>query len=72
MINVVTKFIEGPPETFQAGQFLVYESGEYALVGSNTAITSTQKIAKHTTLIEGHELEWLQSMAVERSLGVRK
>jgi hypothetical protein len=72
MISVVTRFIDGAPETFQAGQFLVYESGEYALVGSNTAITSTQKIAKHTTLIEGHELEWLQSMAVERSLGVRK
>ena len=72
MINVVTKFIEGPPETFKPGQFLVYESGEYVLVGSNTAITSTQKIVKHTTLIEGHELEWLQSMACERSLGVRK
>ena len=72
MINCVTRFIAGPPETFQAGQFLVYESGEYALVGSNTAITSTQKILKHTTLIEGHELEWLQSMANERSLGIRK
>ena len=71
MINVVTRFIDGAPETFQAGQFLVYESGEYALVGSNTAITSTQNIVKHTTLIEGHELEWLQSMAVERSLGVK-
>jgi hypothetical protein len=72
MINVVTKWKSGPPETFQAGQFLLYESGEYALVGSNTAITSTQKIVKHATLIEGHELEWLQSMAVERSLGVKK
>jgi len=72
MVPTINKWVAGPPETFQAGQFLVYESGEYALVGSNTAITSTQKIAKHTTLIEGHELEWLQSMAVERSLGVRK
>ncbi len=72
MINVVTKFIEGAPKVFKPGQFLVYESGEFALVGSNTALTSTQKIAKHTTLIEAHELEWLQSMAVERSLGVRK
>ena len=72
MINVVTRFIEGPPETFQAGQFLVYESGAYELVGSRTAMTTTQKIVKHAVLIEGHELEWLQSMAVERSLGVKK
>ncbi len=72
MINCVTKFIDGPPQTFKPGQFLLYESGEYALVGSNTALTSTQKILKHTTLIEGHELEWLQSMAVQRSLGVLK
>jgi len=71
MIAVIVKWQEGSPAQFKPGQFLVYESGEYALVGSNTAITSTQKIAKHTTLIEGHELEWLQSMAVERSLGVR-
>jgi len=72
MINVVTKFVAGPPATFKPGQFLVYESGEFALVGSNTALTCTQKIAKHTTLIEAHELDWLQSMAMERSLGVLK
>jgi len=72
MVPVVIKWQAGSPAQFKPGQFLVYESGEYALVGSNTAITSTQKIAKHTTLIEGHELEWLQSMAVERSLGVAK
>jgi len=72
MIAVVIKWQAGSPAQFKPGQFLLYESGEYALVGSNTAITSTQKIAKHTTLIEGHELEWLQSMAVDRSLGVRK
>jgi hypothetical protein len=72
MVPTINKWKAGPPEKFKPGQFLVYESGEYALVGSNTAITSTQKIAKHTTLIEGHELEWLQSMAVERSLGVKK
>jgi len=72
MIAVIIKWEEGSPAQFKPGQFLVYESGEYALVGSNTAITSTQKIVKHTTLIEGHELEWLQSMAVDRSLGVLK
>lgn len=72
MINVIVKWQSGPPQTFKPGQFLLYESGEYALVGSNTAITSTQKIVKHTALIEAHELEWLQSMAVERSLGVLK
>lgn len=69
MISVVVKWQQGPPSTFQPGQFLLYESGEYALVGSNTALTSTQKIVKHTTLIEAHELEWLQSMATKRHLG---
>jgi hypothetical protein len=72
MINVIPRWTKGAPSAFKPGQFLLYESGEYALVGSNTAITSTQKIVKHTTLIEAHELEWLQSMAVERSLGVSK
>ena len=72
MINVVVKWQEGGPAQFKPGQFLLYESGEYALVGSNTVITSTQKIVKHTTLIEAHELEWLQSMAVKRCLGELK
>lgn len=72
MINVITRWTKGAPSAFKPGQFLVYESGEYALVGSNTAITSTQKIVRHATLIEAHELEWLQSMAVQRSLGVKK
>jgi hypothetical protein len=72
MINVVTKWKSGPPETFQAGQFLLYESGAYELVGSHTAMSTTQKIVKHTVLIEMHELEWLQSMGVQRSLGVLK
>lgn len=71
MINVIPRWKNGAPDQFKPGQFLVYESGEFALVGSNTALTCTQKIAKHTTLIEAHELEWLQSMAVERSLGVK-
>ena len=72
MINVVVKWQEGGPAQFKPGQFLLYESGEYALVGSNTALTSTQKIVKHTTLIEAHELEWLRLVAVKRSLGVLK
>lgn len=72
MVPVVIKWQAGSPARLIPGQFLLYESGEYALVGSNTAITSTQKIVKHTTLIEAHELEWLQSMGVERSLGVLK
>ncbi len=72
MINVVTKWTDGAPTRLIPGQFIVYESGEYQLIGSHTALTSTQKILKHTTLIEAHELEWLQSMACERALGVRK
>lgn len=72
MVPTINKWKEGPPAKLQAGQFVVYESGEYQLIGNHTALTSTQKILKHTTLIEAHELEWLQSMAVERSLGVKK
>lgn len=72
MVPTINKWKAGPPDSFKPGQFLLYESGEYALVGSNTTLTSTQKIVKHTTLIEAHELEWLQSMGVDRSLGVLK
>jgi hypothetical protein len=72
MINVIVKWKQGAPESFKPGQFLLYESGDWELVGSQTALTSTQKIVKHTTLIEAHELEWLQSMGVERSLGLAK
>ena len=72
MINVVPKFVAGPPPKLIPGQFIVYESGDYQLIGSHTAVTSTQKITKHTTLIEPHELDWLKSMAAGRSLGVVK
>ena len=72
MVPTINKWVSGPPARLQPGQFVVYESGEYQLIGSHTALTSTQKIVKHTTLIEAHELEWLQSMACERALGVRK
>jgi hypothetical protein len=72
MVPTINKFIDGPPAKLIPGQFIVYESGEYQLIGSHTALTSTQKILKHTTLIEAHEFEWLQSMAVQRSLGVLK
>ena len=72
MVPVIIKWQAGSPAKLIPGQFIVYESGEYQLIGSHTALTSTQKILKHTTLIEAHELEWLQSMAVQRSLGVLK
>lgn len=72
MVPAINKWKDGPPARLIPGQFIVYESGEYQLIGSHTALTSTQKILKHTTLIEAHELEWLQSMAVERALGVKK
>jgi len=72
MVPCVVKWKEGSPARLMAGQFVVYESGEYQLIGSHTALTSTQKILKHTTLIEAHELEWLQSMATKRHLGDSK
>jgi len=72
MINVIPRWTKGAPSEFKPGQFLVYESGGWELVGCRFSPSFDQKIVKHTTLIEGHELEWLQSMAVERSLGVLK
>lgn len=72
MVPVVIKWQAGSPARLIPGQFIVYESGEYQLIGSHTALTSTQKIVKHTTLIEAHELEWLRLVAVQRSLGVLK
>lgn len=72
MVPTINRWVQGPPVQFKPGQFLLYESGDWELVGSQTALTSTQKIVKHTTLIEAHELEWLQSMGVDRSLGVLK
>lgn len=72
MVPVVIKWQAGSPARLIPGQFIVYESGEYQLIGSHTALTSTQKILKHTTLIEAHELEWLRLVAVQRSLGVLK
>lgn len=72
MVPVVIKWQAGSPAKLIPGQFIVYESGEYQLIGSHTALTSTQKIMKHTTLIEPHELDWLKSMAAGRSLGVAK
>lgn len=70
MIPVIVKWVEGPPEKFMPGQFVVYQDGECELVGCDYIPLSP--IAKHTTLIEPHELDWLQSMAVQRSLGVLK
>lgn len=72
MIPTVNKWVEGAPETFEEGQFLVYESGGYELVGCRFKLSFDQKIVKHTTLIEPHELDWLKSMAAGRSLGVVK
>lgn len=70
MIPVIVKWVEGPPEEFKPGQFVVYEDGECELVGCDYIPLSP--IAKHTTLIEPHELDWLKSMAAGRSLGVVK
>lgn len=72
MINCVTKFIEGHPAEFHPGQFIVYKDGDCELIGWDCFPSCSQEIAKHTTLIEPHELDWLKSMAAGRSLGVIK
>lgn len=71
MIPVIVKWVDGPPEVFQAGQFVMYEDGECQLIGW-TDYPQSYDIVKHTTLIEPHELDWLKSMAAGRSLGVVK
>lgn len=70
MIPVILKWVEGAPSEFKPGQFVVYEDGECELAGCDYIPLSP--IAKHTTLIEPHELDWLKSMADGRSLGVVK
>lgn len=70
-INVIPRWVDGPPAQFAPGQFLLYESGMWELVGSR-GLVAEGRIVKHTTLIEPHELDWLQSMAVKRCLGELK
>lgn len=72
MIPVIVKWVDGPPEKFKPGQFVVYEDGECELVGWGWESDRHSGIIKHTTLIEPHELDWLKSMAAGRSLGVAK
>lgn len=72
MIPVIVKWVQGPPEKFMPGQFVVYQDGECELVGCDYIPLSPIPIVKHTTLIEPHELDWLKSMAAGRSLGVAK
>lgn len=71
MIPVIVKWVQGPPDKFKPGQFVVYEDGDTLLIGCD-CIPYSRKITKHTTLIEPHELDWLKSMAAGRSLGVAK
>lgn len=71
MIPTVNKWVDGSPEKFMQGQFIIYEDGEGELVGADWT-PAPKGINKHTTLIEPHELDWLKSMAAGRSLGVAK
>lgn len=72
MINVIVKWQQGSPESFKPGQLIVYKDGSCELIGWDCSPSYSEEIVKYTTLIEAHELEWLQSMAAERSLGVLK
>ena len=72
MIAVITKYIQGAPETFEAGQFLVYEDGTTQLVGDREPIATSLQIEKYAVLIEPHELLWLTDMAKEAAAGGKK
>ena len=72
MVPVIIKWKAGSPTQFKPGQFLVYESGGWELVGCRFSPSFDQEIVKHAILIEPHELEWLQSMATKRHLGDSK
>jgi hypothetical protein len=70
-VPVVVKWIDGAPDKFEAGQFIVYEDGDWELVGTRGP-SNLPRVIKHAILIKPHELEWLQSMAVGRHMGVAK
>jgi hypothetical protein len=72
MVPCVVKWKDGYPSEFKAGQFIVYKDGDCELIGWDCRTSCSQEIVKHTTLIEPHELDWLQSMAVKRCLGELK
>lgn len=72
MVPCVVKWKEGSPGEFKLGQFIVYKDGDCELIGWECSPSCSQEIVKHTTLIEAHELEWLQSMATKRHLGDSK
>ena len=72
MIAVITKYIQGAPENFEAGQFLVYEDGTTQLVGDRAPIATSLQIEKYAVLIEQHELSWLTEMAKETAAGGKK
>lgn len=72
MIAAVQKFQNGePPSGVRPGMFVLYESGASALIGTFVALRQ-EPIVKWSQLIEPFEMEWLQSVAVDRSLGVLK
>lgn len=69
MINVIPRWVDGHPKEFKPGTFIVYKGGDCELIGwLRVPSRIGQEILKHTTLIEPHELDWLQSMAVKRCL----
>ena len=72
MIAVITKYIQGAPETFEAGQFLVYKDGTTQLVGGREPIATSLQIEKYAVLIEPHELSWLPEMSKEAAAGGKK
>ncbi|QHJ79369.1 MAG: hypothetical protein [Bacteriophage sp.] len=72
MIAVITKYIKGSPETFEAGQFLVYEDGTTQLVGDRSPVATSLQIEKYAVLIEPRELSWLTDMAKETAAGGKK
>lgn len=69
MIAAVQKFSIGEPERVIPGMAVLYQSGALDLIGTSV-IPRDEPIVKWSQLIEPFEMEWLQSMAVERSLGV--
>lgn len=71
MINVVPRFHKGSPPVAKTGMFVLYASGAYDLIGTSVFLRQ-EPIVKWSQLIEPHEMDWLQGMAISRELGVLK
>ena len=67
MIDSVIKWRFGEPSEVKPGMAVVYQCGKCELIGSQKHVL-TGPVQRYTTLVEGFELDWIESMAAKRGL----